>query len=1105
MPRPHLAKLTLRACFALALPVILLASRACAAPSQPSDDYIVQVWDSDSGLPQSTVTSIAQTPDGYLWIGTMYGGLARFNGNHFVNFQPGNTPDIKSIEIHNLFVDAQGTLWIHTVEGGLVSYRDWKFHFEYSNPQTPAAWLKDILSDKPGKLQFYSRSGMIFSRTTGSVGGKDNVVDQGQPHSESERRLAAGLEPSNNPDETFYPTTTGSASNHWEVFVPPTGMEMDTLCEDCNGVIWGRMDNGILAQIRGTNIVSLPKPPGLRSPHINVLVKDHAGRIWVATPGGMACWDGKAFVDMTPTNGATGSTINQLFPCPDGSFWVLTDDHLSKCFGRNWITEAKLYDDQADKDTRKKFLAGLSSLFVDSAGGIWIAHLQNGVGHVQQDGRVSWVSEPQHLVTGTVHCWYEDREGNIWIGLFDGGLARIRQRVFHSVWPADGADSKTACSVCEGENGMMWFGTQGQQILGWDHGAFTTILQAPQPNKVMKVLTGDQGKLWVGSIHGGVLELTNNKFTRPFPAEDINTVVRCFYRDRRGVLWIGSEFGLFAWNKNHLKSFSIKDGFSPAYVLAFAEDKTGGIWLGTGLGELRCFQNGKFQTFLPRDTLTDTAAMTAEAIADSQNRGVLSGGQRFWSLHFDDDNVLWIGTLGGGLLRFEDGTFTRFTKADGLPSDDVSQILEDSHGQLWLGTSVGIVRVIKRELDDFAEGHRTSPNFVAYDKFDGLPALECSGGTQPNCWRSQDGRLWFTTVKGAVWVDPEDLTLNRVAPHTHIEEFLLDGKSLVEKGFAASQMATRPPGKISVAAGQHFYEFKFSALSLASPNKVKFKWRLAGLDHEWVNGGSHDSANYSFIPPGTYQFEVLGCNNDGLWSYTPAIMELTVLPYFWQRWWFKLAIGLCIIAGLITIYVVKISRIRMLERLRLRIARDLHDEVGANLGSIALLAQIMEKSPSSTDAAQVSSIAAQTIETLRDIIWFIDPTHNNLSDLVLRLQETSRIMLAAIPHKFEQHGDFRSMVLPLSFRRNVPAIFKETLHNIVRHSNATEVTIAVSRVEKKFQFRVQDNGVGFHLERKSVGNGLKNMRRRAGEINAQLSIESAPGRGTITTFSVAIT
>ena len=199
------------------------------------------------------------------------------------------------------------------------------------------------------------------------------------------------------------------------------------------------------------------------------------------------------------------------------------------------------------------------------------------------------------------------------------------------------------------------------------------------------------------------------------------------------------------------------------------------------------------------------------------------------------------------------------------------------------------------------------------------------------------------------------------------------------------------------------------------------------------------------------------------------------------------------------------ARAREAERLRLRIARDLHDEVGANLGSISLLAQIMEKSPSSADAAQVRGIAVQTIDTLRDIIWFIDPTHDNLSDLVMRLQETSRVMLSAVTHAFEQSGDFRSAGLSLAFRRNVPSLFKEVLHNLLKHSGANEVVITVSRVEKTFQFQVRDNGVGFCPETTGSGNGLKNMKRRTQDIGGRLTIESAPGAGTIITLQAPIT
>jgi signal transduction histidine kinase/streptogramin lyase len=798
-----------------------------------------------------------------------------------------------------------------------------------------------------------------------------------------------------------------------------------------------------------------------------------------------------------------------MFPCPDGSFWVLGANRLRKCSGRRWQAEAKLWDAGIPNAAqRADFFAGLSSLYTDSDGGIWLSHIEKGIGYVHPDGTVSWIHEARNIFTGGIRCWCEDHEGNIWIGLREGGLARVRPRVFHLVWPAAVAEDRSACSVCEDDNGTMFFGTQENQVLRWDQNAFSLVnLPAPGSFTETKVLPADNGQLWIGSVRRGVLELSNQQCYAPFPPEAIGGVARCLYRDSQGALWIGSEFGLFRWKEGELKIFSARDGFTPAYVLAITGDSAGDIWFGTALGELRRLHAGKFETFLPADSRTDQSALRAAALADPFNfrkQGALSGGERFWSLHFDAGNVLWIGTLGGGLLRFEGGKFTRFTTSDGLPSDNINQILEDRSGQLWLGTGAGIVRVAKSELDDFAHGGKAAPNFVTYDKSDGLPALECYGGSEPNCWRGHDGKLWFTTVKGAGWINPAVLHVNQRLPQIHIEEFQLDGREQVETGFPASLPATPPPRKMTVAAGRHYYEFRFCASSLTSPEKVKFKWRLAGLEDNWVDGGNHDSANYSFVPPGSYQFQVLACNNDGIWSDKPAVMDLTVLPYYWQRWWFKLAAGLCIAAGLMAAYSIRVSRLRMLEHLRLRIARDLHDEVGANLGSISLLAQIMEKKPSSTDAAQVHSIAAQTVDTLRDIIWFIDPTHDNLSDLVMRLQETSRVMLSAVSYSFKQEGDFLSANLSLPFRRNVPSIFKEVLHNLLRHSNASEAMITVRRAENNFQFQVRDNGAGFCPDAKNSGNGLKNMKRRAQEIGGQLKVESSPGHGTIITLTAPI-
>ena len=510
-----------------------------------------------------------------------------------------------------------------------------------------------------------------------------------------------------------------------------------------------------------------------------------------------------------------------------------------------------------------------------------------------------------------------------------------------------------------------------------------------------------------------------------------------------------------------------------------------------------------------RRTLPQTAqSFAAAAVADplqNRNRGALTGGERFWALHADAEGVIWIGTLGGGLLRFQDGAFTRYTSREGLPNEHVSQILEDQGGQLWLGTRSGIARVSKAALNQFARGETSFVRFVTYGKFDGLPTAECSGGSQPACWRSRDGHLWFATVKGAVWTDPAELPFNPVPPPVVIEEISVDGQRVTEGRPTRGESRRPVPARLRIPAGRHYLDFKFTALSLTSPDKVRFKWQMAGLEKDWTLESNRRSVSYSFLPPGDYEFQVQACNNDGVWSQTAAAIQLTVLPYFWQTWWFGMGAVLLGVAMLGAIYSARIARLRGLEHLRLRIARDLHDEVGANLGSISLLAQVMEQQPSRADATQVRGIAVETIGTLRDIVWFLDPQHDRLSDLVTRLNEIAKNMLPHVAHQFEQSGDFRSAKLPLAFRRNVPPLFKEALHNILKHARATEVRITVRRWEDKFQFRIADNGVGFDELATPAGNGLKNLRRRAADIGGQLEIASQRGGGTTVTLTAPIT
>jgi signal transduction histidine kinase len=455
--------------------------------------------------------------------------------------------------------------------------------------------------------------------------------------------------------------------------------------------------------------------------------------------------------------------------------------------------------------------------------------------------------------------------------------------------------------------------------------------------------------------------------------------------------------------------------------------------------------------------------------------------------------------------------FTSFTTSDGLADDAICFMTEDNQGQFWFGSGGGVFRVAKAELTRYVAGSGEKLRCFAYTKADGLPSLECSSGCQPAGCKTRDGRLWFPTVNGLAMVDPESVPFNPLPPPVVIERVTIKGEKETIEAPVKRRPATDPSHEaaaeeswvLTVPPGKQRFEFHFTGLSFTAPEKVKFKYRLESLEKDWVEAGDRRSALYSFLQPGRYAFRVLACNNDGVWNESGASLALIILPHFWQTWWFRIVVvatGLLIFAAA---YELRLASERRLNRLRLRIARDLHDEVGSNLGSIALLSEVMPKSVpgSPEEISEIRRIAVQTIESLRDIVWFLDPAGDNLAELVLRMKEVSRTMLPGMTLEFQASGENIALAPSLEFRRNIFPIFKEILHNIAKHARARRVDINVNVTSRAFQLQVSDDGVGFDAGLVRKGNGLKNLQRRAADLKGALEFRSQPGAGTTVTLT----
>jgi len=1004
-----------------------------------SENYFMEVWNTDSGLPDSTVTSIDQTPDGFLWVGTLTSGLVRFDGVRFVNFNQANTPQLEDPEVFQLQVDTEGTLWIGYVEGEIFSYRQGMFRHEHMVIRPSEAQLNRLVGCHPDHI------------TLSTIGGW----------------LARG--------------DRQSGTNCWQTDLPPHAGTRTSYYEDNHGTIWYRTDDAGLAQLKNGRFQRVTNLAGLNNHQINTVAEDAFGRIWVGTEKELAVWDGSGFVNMTPTNGPTEIAVRQIAFCADAGVWVRQDNSLSKCLGRNWVARAVLPDGRFGPSVRP------IQVFGDRRGGVWLSHHGGGLLHVDATGRSDYLGEKEGLPNGLVECCFQDHEGNVWVGLDGAGLVCLRQRTFHEVWAPELVHNHSAMSVCQDSRGAIWFGSSGDTFLEWRSNKFKAFTPSPStfPGQNGIVYPDQNDRIWLGTVHNGVWDIDHGQFHRPFPPGDIGTVARVLCEDPSGRLWIGSEFGLYCWQNNELKHFSASDGFDPGYVQSLAQGMPGELWIGMQDGELRQFKDKRFVRY---------------NFSDRKKT-------RFLALLPDTNGVVWIGTMGAGLLRFEGGKFTSCKLNTGQPTEFISQILDDGKGQLWLGTRGGVVQVSKQNLETFAGGDLKTVPCTIYGKFDGLPSVDCSAGGQPACWRDREGRLWFSTERGAVWVKPDAIPFNPLPPPVRIEEIHVDGQPLNEAAwrvFGASTNGESGEKKLKVGAGRHYFEFRFTALSFVAPDKVRFRWRLEGMEANWVEGMEKRTVNYSFIPPGNYHWHVEACNNDGIWNETGDTVALVVLPYFWQTLWFHLAASLAVLALLFLGYSVRIARIRALQQLRLRIARDLHDEVNSNISSITLLAQLMEKQPTRADATLIRTVSTQTGEILRDIVWLMQPKFDRINELVERMDLVARVTLREVRYTFERNGNLTTGSLPIEFRRHALPIFKEALHNVIKHAHASEVQIRVSRSSGWFEFYVKDNGRGMNSHGRFSGNGLKNIRRRAQEMGGTIDLDSSPGRGCTLTLRAPI-
>lgn len=753
----------------------------------------------------------------------------------------------------------------------------------------------------------------------------------------------------------------------------------------------------------------------------------------------------------------------------------------------------------------------ISSLIEDSQGYLWIG-TEEGLGRMNlRDSTASDIVLFHHdpvvttsLSHNVVTHVFEDASGSLVVGAYNGLNIFDRFSTAFSIYRSspdnpNGLGDNFVMPIVEDRVGNIWFGTfsAGVSVLqkvGPQAGTFVHFRHdssnpnSLRSNNIRSMICSNDGRVWIGSARG--LNLYDPVAKRMTTVLSGSTDDLPYYwiesmcESRDGSVWIPIRNRLLRLDRNHSAESSIQQfplSVSGEFV-SIREDSEGILWLGTiGAGLI---------TFDPR---TEAAAQYSH---DPKDPASLSN-NNVWST-FQDPNdtsvTVWVGTSNGlNKLNTSNGTYKRYLEQEGFPNSWVYGILQDDMQRLWLSTNQGLVI--------FDENQPEGRKFRNFTHADGLAGDEFN---RRSYCRLRDGEFLFGGPNGVTRFNPAMVRDNPTVPPLVMTGFYKLGKRITFDRDIADVTS------IELMHNENVFSFEFAALNYSNASKNRYAYKMEGIDRDWILAGNRRSVNFAFVPSGEYVFRVKASHTSGIWNNNELAVRVRIFPPFWATWWF-IALCVCAVAGLIaTVVRARVRRLLEIERLRSRIARDLHDEIGSNLSSIAMASDLLGRqsefgTKERGKLSEISSVALSTVKDMKDIVWLLNPGNDSLEDLFLRMKDTATTLLEGCHYTLRFPEQSNGKRVNLEWKRNLYLIYKETLTNIIRHARATSVAIDVRVEADRLVLQINDNGMGFDPNTVRSGNGLKNIHERAGLMRARLNIEAHPGSGTTVRLETRIT
>ncbi len=1014
----------------------------------PSQDLKFQRLSIEDGLSQSTVYIIFQDSRGFMWFGTE-DGLKQYDGYSFIvhKHHPTDSTSLSANHIYAICEDHNGDLWIGTKEG-------------LNRFDRATAKFTGFLHDPndPHSLSFNNVWAVWASRQKG----KETLWVGTHGGGLCRLRLADRAGTVSKTAATQFTRFKNDPQNS-------QSLSHDTviaLHEDSRkgGTLWiGTLGGGLNRFDPVTETFTSYRhdptdPQSLSSDNVVAINEDETGTLWIGTYGGGLCrmdWD----ESHTPIFVRYQNDPRDPASLPHNTVHTILTARQNE------------------------------------AGTLWIGTFGGGLCRVNRDDRVSGkfavykhdVKDPATLSHDRVSALAEDRAGNLWIGTWTGlnkvsPQSRKFAHIQHDPTNPNSLSQKFVNAIWEDRAGDLWVGTENgvdrfaAKTPSVEHFRHEPKNQNSLSHYYIKALSEDSaGAIWIGAFGGGISRrFPDGRFKHyrhhPAQAASLNSnFVTAFHNDSAGNMWIGTNKGLarfefenetFVRYQNDLRQ---PNSLSDINVACLGEDRKGNLWIGTYLGGVNRFdpQTGQFTRFQH----------------DPQNANSLSH-NGVTSIYADRDGLLWFGTA-EGLNKFDPrtGAFTRYNEKDGLPNAFIYGILGDDEGNLWLSTNNGLSKC----NDRLPPGRK----FKNYDVTDGLQSDEFNVGAYH---RGRSGAFYFGGINGLNRFFPGEVRENPHAPPIALTAF----KKFNE--IAALDTALAEIKTLKLSYRENFFSFDFAALDYTQPEKNRYAYKMEGFDQDWIYSETRRYVSYTNLEAGKYVFRVKGANSDGVWNEKGAAVNVIITPPFWKTWWFRALAATAIIGLLGLIYRYRVERLLEMERLRVRIASDLHDDIGATLTKISLHSELIQDGACSpevlTSLRKIGAMSRELVTTMSDVVWSIDARNDTVGNLLDRMREFAASVLAAksVAFNFNTNGLELNKRLPVDLRQNLYLIFKEAINNVAKHADATRVEIQLENGDSVFKMAIHDDGHVLAETEKQTGHGLRNMKMRAQRIGGELEI-----------------